>query len=66
MVAIQLKWLESRYNVEVTAAELHEVGGGGESKMLLQQTWRVNLQLPRGRRGGSEMDWEFGASRCKP
>ena len=29
------------------------------------QTQRTDLWLPRGRRGGGGMDWEFGISRCK-
>ena len=29
------------------------------------QTYRTDLQLPRGRGYGGGMDWEFGISRCK-
>ena len=29
------------------------------------ETWRTDLWLPRERRGGGRMDWEFGISRCK-
>ena len=29
------------------------------------QTQRTGLWLPRGKRGGGKMDWEFGISRCK-
>ena len=28
-------------------------------------TQRTNLWLPRGRRGGRGMDWEFGINKCK-
>ena len=28
-------------------------------------TWRTDLWLPRGGRGGRGMDWEFGVSRRK-
>ena len=29
------------------------------------QTQRTDLWLPKGRKGGRGMDWEFGVSRCK-
>ena len=29
------------------------------------QPWRTDLWLPRGEKGGSGMNWEFGVGRCK-